>query len=303
MATNQGFPMSQLAIKLRTAALAAVIAGSTTLASATPPLDPGNGSFLALGDSLPFASIAGDGPAYVNAKNFVGYPDYVGGEERLDTVNAACPGETSSSFIFSTGADVGCRAFRANFPLHVSYTATQLDFALNYLAAHKQTRVVTIQLGANDGLLLQMSCNSDPACIQAGLPQAVATLTLNMDTILRSLRATGFRGVLIVVNYYSLDYTDPQLTGLTVLLNQTLAAVAGANGAVIADAFTAFKAAASTPFAGGKTCKAGLLNVKPFDATQTSCDDHATQSGHQLLADTVETAYKAASPGHLAIGE
>ena len=60
---------------------------------------------------------------------------------------------------------------------------------------------------------------------------------------------------------------------------------------------------ASTPFAGGKTCKAGLLNLKPFDATQTSCDDHPTQSGHQLLADTVEAAYKAASPGHLAFGE
>jgi lysophospholipase L1-like esterase len=303
MATNQGFPLSQLAIKLRTAALAAVIAGATTLASATPPLAPGNGSFLALGDSLPFGLIKADGPAYVNPKNFVGYSDYVGRGERLDTVNAACPGETSSSFIFSTGADIGCRAFRASFPLHVSYTSTQLNFAMNYLAAHKQTRLVTIQLGANDGLLLQMSCNGDPACIQAGLPQAVATLKLNMDTILRSLRATGFRGVLIVVNYYSTDYTDPLLTSLTVLLNQTLAAVAGANGAVIADAFTAFKAAASTPFAGGKTCKAGLLNVKPFDATQTSCDDHATQSGHQLLADTVEAAYKAASPGHLAFGE
>ena len=291
--------LSQLAIKL---IAALVIAGGATLASATPPLDPGNGSYLALGDSVPFGIIAADGPAYINPKNFVGYPDYVGGR-RLDTVNAACPGETSSSFIFSTGADNGCRAFRANFPLHVSYASTQLNFAMNYLAAHKQTRLVTIQLGANDGLLLQMSCNGDPACIQAGLPQAVATLKLNMDTILRSLRATGFRGVLIVVNYYSTDYTDPQQTGLTVVLNQTLAAVAGANGAVIADAFTAFKTAASTPFAGGKTCKAGLLNVKPFDATQTSCDDHPTQSGHQLLADTVEAAYKAASPGHLAFGE
>jgi lysophospholipase L1-like esterase len=275
-----------------------VIAGAVTSAPATPFLDQDDGSFLALGDSVPFGYIASDGYAYVNPKNFVGYPDYVGGE-RLNTTNAACPGETSSSFVSSTGADNGCRAFRTTFPLHVSYTSTQLDFATGILAEHKQhTRLVTLQIGANDGLLLETSCNGNPACIQAGLPQVLATLSLNVDTILRSLRATGFRGVLVVVNYYSTDYTDPLQTGLTILLNQTLAAVAAARGAVVADAFTAFQAAASTPFAGGKTCKAGLLNVNPSDATQQTCDIHPTQSGHQLLADTVEAAYKAARSGY-----
>jgi lysophospholipase L1-like esterase len=216
----------------------------------------------------------------------------------LDTANAACPGETSSSFISPTGADNGCRAFRASFPLHVSYTSTQLDFATSFLATHKQTRLVTIGLGSNDGVLLEMSCNGDPACIQAGLPQVLARVRLNMDTILRSLRGTGFRGVLVVVNYYSPDYTDSVLTGLVMSLNQTLATVASANGAVVADAFTAFQTIASTPFAGGKPCKAGLLNVNPLDATQMSCDDHPTQSGHILLADTVEATYRAASPGN-----
>jgi lysophospholipase L1-like esterase len=287
MASNRGFPVSQLAIKLRAATLAIVMAGAATLASAAPPAALGNSSSLALGDSVVFGYIAADGYAYVNPSNFVGYPEYVGRDLRLDTANAACPGETSSSFISSTGADFGCRGFRANFPLHVSYTSTQLGFATNFLATHKQTRLVTISLGANDGLLLEESCNGDPACIQAGLPQAVATLTSNMNTILRTLRATGFRGVLMVVNYYSVDYTDPGQTGLTVLLNQTLAAVA----------FTAFRSAASTVFAGGKTCKAGLLNVNPLDATQMSCDDHPSQSGQQLLADTVEARYQAARPG------
>jgi len=298
MASIQGFPLSQAAIKASAAALAMVLAQAATSASAAPPDAPGNASYLALGDSIPFGLIAADGFAYVNPRNFVGYPDYVGGDLRLHTANAACPGETSSSFISPTGADNGCRAFRASFPLHVGYTSTQLDFATNYLATHKQTRLVTITLGANDGLLLQQSCNFDPACIQAGLPQAVATLTANMNTILGRLRATGFRGVLMVVNYYSLDYTDPSQTGLTLLLDQTLAAVAAANGAVVADAFTAFLAAASTPFAGGKTCRAGLLNVNPSDPTQMTCDDHPTQSGHELLADTVETTYAAATPGN-----
>jgi lysophospholipase L1-like esterase len=292
------FPLSQLVIKSRAAALATVMVGAATLASADPPSAPGNRSFLALGDSLPFGIIAADGYAYLNANNFVGYPDYVGGDLRLDTTNAACPGETSGSFISPTGAGNGCRAFRASFPLHVSYASTQLDFATGFLATHKQTQLVTISLGANDGLLLLESCNFDPACIQAGLPQAVATLSLNMGTILSSLRATGFRGVLMVVNYPSPDYTDPGQTGLVVLLNQNLAEVAAENGAVVANAFTAFQAAASTPFAGGKPCKAALLNVKPFDVTQMSCDDHPTQSGHILFADTIEATYRAASPGN-----
>jgi len=294
MASIRGFSLSQLAIRSRTIALAMVMAGAATVASADPPDARGNDSFLALGDSVPFGYIAADGFAYVNANNFVGYPDYVGGDLRFRTTNASCPGETSSSFISATGADNGCRAFRARFPLHVSYTSTQLDYATNFLATHKHARLVTIMLGANDGLLLQQSCHGDLACIQAGLPMVLSTLAANMNTILASLRATGFRGVLVVVNYYSLDYTDPTQTGLIVLLNQTLAAVAAANGAVVADAFKAFRTAASTPFAGGKTCRAGLLNVNPADPTQATCDDHPTQSGHQLLADTIEAAFEAA---------
>jgi lysophospholipase L1-like esterase len=110
------------------------------------------------------------------------------------------------------------------------------------------------------------------------------------------LRATGFRGVLMVVNYYSVDYTDPVQTGFTVAINQTLAEVAAAYGAVIADAFSAFQTAASTPFAGGKTCMAGLLNASP--ANQFLCDVHPSQSGQQLIADTVELTYKAALAAH-----
>jgi lysophospholipase L1-like esterase len=295
VASIRRFPLSQLAIKFRAIALATVMAGAATVASADPPAAPGNGSFLALGDSLAFGFIRGDGNAYVNANNFVGYPDYVSRRLRLDGANAACPGEASSSFVSATGADLGCREFRALFPLHVGYTSTQLDFATNFLATHKQTRLVTISLGANDAGLLVQSCHSDPTCIQAGLSKMVATLSLNMDAILRGLRATGFRGVLMVVNYYSVDYTDPAQTGLATLLNQTLTAVAAANGAVIADAFTAFYAASSSsPAAGGKPCLAGLLNVNPSD--QSSCDEHPAQSGHMLIADIVEATYRAARP-------
>ena len=294
MASIRRFPLSQLVFNFRAAALATVMVGAATLASADPPAAPGNSSFLALGDSLPFGHIRADGFANVNASNFVGYPNYVGADLRFDTANAACPGETSGSFMSPTDPDVGCRSFRASFPLHVSYTSTQLSFATNFLATHKQTRLVTISLGANDGALLVQSCNGDPTCIQTGL----ATLKLNMGTILSNLSATGFRGVLMVVNYFAVDYTDPVQTFLIETLNQALAAVAAANGAVVADIFTTFKTAASTSFAGLKTCRAGLLNVNPLDSTQMSCDDHPAQSGHILIADTIEATYRAASPGN-----
>ena len=296
MALNQGFSSSHLASKLSGVALALVMAAIATLASAAPPVTQGNSTFLALGDSVVFGFIAQDGFAYGNANNFVGYPDYAGGDLRFDTANAACPGETTSGFISPIGADNGCRPYKTNFPLHVGYTSTQLDFATNFLATHKQARLVTISLGADDGFVLEATCGGNIMCIQDGLPALLGTIYSNMNTILGDLRATGFRGVLMVVNYYSVDYTDPVQTGFTVAINQILAKVAAANGAVVADAFSAFQTAASTPFAGGNTCMAGLLNASP--ANQFLCDVHPSQSGQQLLAETVELAYQAALAAH-----
>jgi len=279
--------------KIRIAVLALVMAGVATLASAaTPPPAPGNGSYLGLGDSIAFGYITDDGYAYVNPNNFIGYPSYVGRDLRLDTANAACPGESSGSF-FSAALDNGCHDFRSSFPLHASYISTQLDFATAYLAAHKQTRLVTITLGANDIFLLVGACAGDLTCIQNGLTAVLATLGANMDHILRSLRASGFQGVLMVVNYYSVDYTDPVQTGLTTAGNNVLSAVAQADGAKVADVFTAFQTVAL--LAGGHTCQAGLLNVNPAD--QTTCDIHPAQSGQQLIAQTVEARYQAALVG------
>jgi lysophospholipase L1-like esterase len=294
MSSKRGFPFAIAVITFRNAVLALFMAGAATLASAAPAA-PGNGAYLALGDSIAFGYITDDGYAYVNPNNFIGYPSYVGRDLRLDTANAACPGESSGSFISTATLDNGCQEFRSTFPLHAIYASAQLDFATAYLAAHKQTRLVTITLGANDIFLLAAACSGDPSCVQNGLTTVLATLYGNMDHILRSLRASGFQGVLMVVNYFSVDYTDPVQTGLTIAGNQTLAAVAQANHAVVADVFTAFQAVAA--LAGGQTCKAGLLNVNPSDPTQMTCDVHPAQSGQQLIAGTVEARYQAALLG------
>ena len=287
---------SRPGLRLRAATLALVMAGMAIVLWAGDTRAAGKRPYLALGDSVVFGYITQAGFEYFEAANFVGYPDYVAEALRFAAVNASCPGEATAGFISSTGADNGCRPFRAHFPLHTAYSSTQLDFAADFLRAHPNTRLVTIGIGANDVFLLQKACGTAPnpvTCFNAGLPGLLATITANMETILFALRASGLHGVLMVVNYYSLDYSDPASTTVAQLLNQAITAPAHANGAVVADVFSAFQAAASTAFAGGKTCNAGLLNASP--ANQFLCDVHPSQSGQKLLAQTVETAYRAAT--------
>jgi lysophospholipase L1-like esterase len=301
MTTRYACAFTLAAVSLRALALVVALAGTAVTASASPRDARGNHSYLALGDSIVFGYITADGYAYVNANNFVGYPDYVGDDLGFKVTNASCPGETTSGFIDSAGPDYSCHTFyRKRFPLHIPYSSLQLDYAMNYLKRHRQTRLVTIGLGANDGFLLQDSCSgeSDPLeCIQAGLQDLLGTVSFNMTEILADLRSTGYRGVIVVVNYYSPDYTDENQTALTAVINQSLSqAVTTDNRTVVADAFTAFQdVAASLPEeAKGETCKTGLLNsANPADE-QWTCDIHPSLSGQQLLAKTVVAAYEQA---------
>ncbi len=177
--------------------------------------------YLALGDSVSFGFITNAGFEYVNPENFIGFPDYVGHALNLHTSNAACPGETSGSFLSSTAPDDGCRFYRSQVRLHVSYTSTQLDFAVSFLKSHPDTRLVSIGLGANDVLLLRMQCADDPACIALELPQVLAAVETNLATILGDLRAAGFKGIGVVVNYYSVDYSDVNGTAITAAVRKT----------------------------------------------------------------------------------
>jgi lysophospholipase L1-like esterase len=280
--------------RLRTFLL--VVCPLVVAASAAMPSESSSRPYLALGDSVVFGFINNAGFEYVNPANFIGFPDYAARALRLTDFNAACPGETSGSFLSATAPDNGCRFFRSQgAPLHVPYSGTQSSFALAFLATHRQTRLVTVMLGANDVELLETTCAGDPTCVANGLPQVLAAVTQNIATILGQIRGTGYKGVIIVENYYSLDYTNPTTTETTVLLNQAVSAPAATFGAVLADVFSAFQLAASNPFAGGNTCKAGLLNASAMN--QFVCDTHPSQSGQQLIAQAVESAYAAATRG------
>jgi lysophospholipase L1-like esterase len=247
--------------------------------------------YLALGDSVSFGFITNAGFEYVNPENFVAFPNYVGQALNFSTNNAACPGETSGSFLSSAAPDDGCRSYRSQVPLHVSYSSTQLDFAVAFLKAHLNTRLVSVGLGANDVRLLQAQCGGEPTCIALGLPQVLAAVETNLATILGGLRATGFKGIIVVVNYYSVDYSDANQTAIIAALNQALRTAASTQTAtVVADVFTVFQSVAAS--AGGHTCNVGLLNASPQE--QFTCDIHPSQSGHKLIARIVEQTYLAA---------
>jgi lysophospholipase L1-like esterase len=255
---------------------------------------------LILGDSVAFSYIASVGFEYfyTNPDNFIGFANRLGLAFDLNVVNASCPGETTGSFLSATAPDNGCRAYRGAFPLHADYKSTQLAFATGYLRTHRDVRLVTLTLGANDGFLLEEACGANPAntttdlvnaCIAAGVPQLLETVAGNIQKILADLRGTGYRGAIVVTNYYSLDYSDAAGTALTADLNAAIAAPTQAYGAVVADVFTAFKNVAAKAAFGGNTCKTGLLN--PDVVTQAACNIHPAQTGHRLIAETVGRAF------------
>jgi lysophospholipase L1-like esterase len=261
---------------------------------------------LVLGDSVAFGYIAAVdsvGYFYTRPENFVGFGNDLGERLHLDAVNASCPGATTGSFLSSAAPDNGCKGYRELYRLHVDYQGTQLEFATRYLRSHPEVRLVTLTLGANDGLLLEISCAEIPnptparveACIEAGAPAVFAKVAENIGTILANLRATGYGGAIILTNYYSTDYSDstqPGITELTAALNAAIAAPAQAYGAAVADVFTVFRTVASDPTFGGQTCKTGLLNPDVY--TPNLCNIHPARTGHWLIARTIAHALQAA---------
>jgi lysophospholipase L1-like esterase len=273
-------------------AAALLFAATTAGTTAADPINgsDANGTYLALGDSVPFGyqpAAAIPSPNYQVARNFVGYPELVGQalDERVS--NAACPGETTASLVTAGAQSNGCEnsvgspvGYRTLHPLHVEYQGTQLQYALQYLHAHKHTRLITIMVGANDAFVCQATTASH--CTSPADLGAVATqIATNLGTTLAAIRGAGYDGPLVAVSYYSLSYTDPAQIAGALFLNNTISAVAQAYGGIVADGFAAF--AAGSAASGGSPCAAGLLIKLP----NGSCDVHPTLAGHKLLAAAV----------------
>jgi lysophospholipase L1-like esterase len=262
-------------------------ASSATISAPASSSASTSGTYLALGDSVPFGFRGGATAEFSDAGNFVGYPELVGEELGLDVINASCPGETTASFLDTAAQSNGCDnslqsgfGYRTAYPLHVRYGSvdqSQLDFAVRTLTETDDVELVTVQIGANDAFICQKTTASrcsDPAEIQA-LGQTVQT---NLDRILSTLRNEGqYDGQIVVVTYYALNYSDA-FGAATGLLGNGIAEVARANGADVADGYLAFQPSANE--AGGDSVEAGL--VLPDDV-------HPTEQGQELLAEAVQS--------------
>ena len=261
-----------LFVMLAAAMLAAPAVRNALAASSHVP------DYLALGDSVAFGYSPLVDPS--DAHNFSGYPTSAARALKENLTNASCPGETSSHFIDLTGSDNGCGAYRANFPLYVAYSGTQLEFADSFLQSHPDTQLVSINIGANDLFVLQRTCQGDVSCIVAGLPGMLQTLATNLSTIYGHIRTLdGYHHQLVAVTYYSLNYTDSVGTSIITEVNNVVHDVTLAFGGSVADGFGAFQSV--TAAFNGDSCAAGLLIL--VSSSPVSCNIHPSYPGDDGL--------------------
>ncbi len=259
------------------------------------PVTPGSG-YLALGDSVTFGYEERQvvpTPNYADASSFVGYPELLGSELHLTVANAACSGETSSSLINQTAPSNGCEnspsgapGYRTMSPLHVKYSGSQLDYAVSYLKKHKNVRLVSLMIGANDFFV----CQATTADHCASLPEEAAvgaTVAKNIKTILSSIRNKArYGGQIAIVNYYSLNYSNSLDNSFSQALNTTQDSAAKPFHVIIVDGFGEFQTAAA--HSSSNTCTAGLLT----QLSTGGCGIHPSYAGQALLAEAVEKAIR-----------
>jgi lysophospholipase L1-like esterase len=283
-------------VKIRIAYLAAGLGVAVTASlpaaasarSAPPPAVTAGSTYLALGDSVTFGyqeSAAVPTPNYHRASNFHGYPEQLGASFRLKVVNLGCPGETSDSLINPKAQSNGCEnslgskvGYRSLYPLHVNYKGSQLAYAVKYLKTHRAVRLVTLMIGANDGFLCQKTTKD--ACLSEFSP-LLKKIGRNVHKIVSSIRNQGrYRGQVVIVNYYSLDYRTPLVNAEIKALNGAQDNAAKPFGAKFADGYGLFKFASSQ--ANGNPCTAGLITQ--FGGNARGCGIHPSYAGGALLA-------------------
>jgi lysophospholipase L1-like esterase len=254
------------------------------------PVTPGSG-YLALGDSVTFGyeeQQVVPAPNYHDPTSFLAYPELLGSELHLTVANAACPGETSTSLIDDTAGVFFCEnpanGYRPNFPLHVSYSGSQLDYAVSYLKKHQNVRLVSLMIGAND-LFACQAATADKCASLTEEGAVLGTLSKNVKTIVSAIRNKAhYGGQLAIVNYYSLDYSNQTSETGAMALNQTVDTAAKPFHVEIADGFGEF--GAGTGHSGGNICTAGLVT----QLSTGGCGIHPSYAGQSLLAQALEKA-------------
>ena len=287
--------VSVLSIFSVVVALGVVAPALATAASAsTGPVtgNARNGTYLALGDSVAFGYVPPDAtpaPNYYDAHSFISYANDVAQALDERVFNASCPGETTGSMLYPGAQSNGCEnsvtgspGYRTSYPLHVQYEGTQMAYALQFLRDHKNTHLVTIDIGANDAFVCEATTVNH--CTTATeLGTVLRQIETNLTAIFTQLRSV-YSGPLVVLDYYSLTYKTLRQEELSLLLNSFINAAATGLTVVIATGFSAFEVA-SAPY-DGSPCAAGLLIPIPGG----KCNIHPTHYGHQVLAKAILSA-------------
>jgi lysophospholipase L1-like esterase len=248
--------------------------------------------YLALGDSLAFGYNPLVQPANLN--QYVGYPRIIAGLVGVGLANASCPGETTSTFIGTSTAfypPFNCVTMQQQNQLYVSYNGApnQLAYAVQFLTANPNTKLVTIDIGVNDLALLELNCSTQFAgnptaitnCELSGLPGTLTTIGQNLSTIFAGLRGTGYKGLIVALDGFPSNYNDAVEVGGITAFNTLVSQVAAPYGVTMADLYVPFQNA-STAF-GGDTCAAGLL----ITLSPGTCDTHPDVAGQTLISSVV----------------
>ncbi|MBV9485728.1 MAG: hypothetical protein JO246_06685, partial [Frankiaceae bacterium] len=279
-------PSPSTHVRRRTVAIAvAALAGTASVGLPSAAAHPSkhvrpvaaHSRYLALGDSISFGyreSNSNPAPDFSKPKQFVGFPEDVAKNLGLRLTNAACPGETTVSFINATKQSNGCEnsyqpgtgmvagGYRTAHPLHTKYksaTQSQLQFAKAFLKKYPKTSLVTLMIGANDGFLC-LAKTTDQCQGPGEFAKVQAQITKHVKRILKGLRGKAhYKGQLVIVSYYATDYTDFYSTYESQGLNKALTDAAKGFHATIADGYGQFEKAAMQ--ANGNTCTAQLLTA------------------------------------------
>ena len=239
------------------------------------------GYYLALGDSL----ATGYQPTTGNDLDggYVGdVYEAAAQRAKMRLANIACAGETSQTFVDGGRCDY--------------VKGSQLEQAEHFLRAHGQfTRLITIDIGANDVQRCVIEGVVDGRCIAQGM-NAVAT---NLPVILETLRAGAPNAQIVVLDYYNpflaayLVDGGEELAKQSSVLQDTLnkiIATAAADVDVDADlakVSVAFESDNWAPVDGPDSTPTNVARICAWTWMCTHTDIHANDAGYAVMADTV----------------
>ena len=216
--------------------------------------------YVALGDSVTFGYQEPQvvpAPNYFSAASFPGYPEQLGTALHLKVANFSCPGETAASLVNDTAPSNGCEnGYRKALP-----AARALQGLPARRRRHLSARSPRRPAGLADDRRQRPLPLPGRARVAARPPCCARTLASISANIKRTLSAVrgraGYHGQIVILNYFSLNYSVPSVSAFSLSLNQAQDSAARPFGVRIADGYGEFKAGASK--FGASPCLAGLI--------------------------------------------